>query len=86
VKDVEAALKDLGLKVRREKVDNTGGETENAVVGVDPSGTLAEGDTVTVSYWGKPAPTETPTPTPTPTETPTTTTPTTPTTPTDSPS
>jgi serine/threonine-protein kinase len=73
VKDVESALRDLGLKVRKEKVDNPGAETENAVLGVDPSGTLEEGDTVTVSYWGKPQVTETPSETPTtPTTTPTT--------------
>ncbi|KRF37561.1 serine/threonine protein kinase [Nocardioides sp. Soil805] len=92
VKEVEAALRELGLKVRKEKVDNPGDETQDAVLGVDPSGTLEEGDTVTVSYWDKPAPTETPTtPTETPTETPTQTptetptTATTPATPTDSP-
>ncbi|KRF00752.1 hypothetical protein ASG88_09935 [Nocardioides sp. Soil777] len=78
VKDVEPELRDLGLKVRKERVDNPGTETENAVLAVDPSGTLAPGDTVTVSYWGKPAPQETPTeeptsPTtePTPTDSPT---------------
>jgi eukaryotic-like serine/threonine-protein kinase len=64
IKDVESELRDLGLQVRKERVDNPGGETEDAVSGVDPSGTLQEGDTVTVSYWGK-APKETPTETPT---------------------
>lgn len=89
--EVQSALKDLGLKVSREKLDNPGDQVEGAVAGVNPSGTLVEGDSVTVSYWGKaPKVTETPTETPTgtPTETPTQTpteTPTEPTTETTSP-
>ena len=72
VKDAEAALKSLGLKVRREKLDNPGDEAENAVAGVNPSGTLVKGDEVTLSYWGKAPkkPAEAPTPTPTITATP----------------
>ena len=39
----------------RQEVDNPGDETEGLVEGVNPSGTLAVGDGVTVTYWG-PAP------------------------------
>jgi serine/threonine-protein kinase len=59
VDDVEAELQDLGLNVRRDEQDNPGDEEEDSVEGVDPSGTLQEGDTVTVTYWGPP-PTEPP--------------------------
>ena len=72
VSEVEQTLRDLGLEVARDRLDNPGDEAENAVAGVDPSGTLAEGDRVTVSYWGPPP--ETPTdepPSETPTQTPT---------------
>ena len=62
VDEVEAELQDLGLKVRRDEQDNPGDEEEDSVESVDPSGTLQEGDTVTVSYWGPP-PTETLAPT-----------------------
>jgi serine/threonine protein kinase len=61
VNEVSAELKALGLKVAREKLDNPGDEEENTVEGVSPSGTLQEGDTVTVSYWGKAAPEPPPT-------------------------
>jgi serine/threonine-protein kinase len=57
VDDVEDELTDLGLQVRRDEQDNPGDEEEDTVESVDPSGTLEEGDTVTVSYWGPP-PTE----------------------------
>jgi len=57
VDEVEADLQDLGLNVRRDEQTNPGDEEEDSVEGVDPSGTLQEGDTVTVSYWGPP-PTE----------------------------
>jgi beta-lactam-binding protein with PASTA domain len=85
VGQVVAELEGLGLNVSRDELDNPGTEDENTVAGVNPSGTLEEGDSVTVSYWG-PAPEEptepteptTPTET-TPTET-TTTTPSSPTT------
>ena len=56
VDDVEAELQDLGLNVRRDEQDNPGDEEEDSVEGVDPSGTLEEGDTVTVAYWGPPPP------------------------------
>ncbi|HET7196259.1 MAG TPA: protein kinase [Nocardioides sp.] len=51
---VEAELQDLGLNVQRDEQTNPGDEEEDSVNGVDPSGTLQEGDTVTVSYWGPP--------------------------------
>ena len=54
VDEVEDDLQDLGLSVRRDEQDNPGDEEEDSVEGVDPSGTLEEGDTVTVSYWGAP--------------------------------
>ncbi|HEX5862105.1 MAG TPA: serine/threonine protein kinase [Nocardioides sp.] len=57
VDEVEAELSDLGLQVRRDEQENPGDEEEDAVESVDPSGTLQEGETVTVSYWGPP-PTE----------------------------
>jgi serine/threonine-protein kinase len=66
VDDVEGELKDLGLKVRKDEQDNPGDEEEDSVEGVDPSGTLQEGDTVTVSYWGPPPPEEQPLPPTTP--------------------
>ena len=65
VKDVESELKALGLKVAKEKLDNSGDHQEDTVESVNPDGTLQEGDTVTVGYWGKP-PKEPPTPTVTP--------------------
>jgi len=70
---VQAALKSLGLKVSREKLDNPGDRVENTVAGVNPSGTLVAGDQVTVSYWGKAPKEPTETPTETPTQTPTVT-------------
>jgi serine/threonine-protein kinase len=54
VDEVEAELQDLGLNVRRDEQDNPGDEQEDSVTGVDPSGTLQKGETVTVSYWGPP--------------------------------
>ena len=71
VNEVVSELQGLGLNVRRDELDNPGTEDENTVDGVNPSGTLEEGDTVTVSYWG-PAPVEPPPPTE-PTEPPPTT-------------
>jgi serine/threonine-protein kinase len=58
VDEVEGELTDLGLRVRRDEQDNPGDEEEDSVTGVDPSGTLQEGDTVTVTYWGAPPPPE----------------------------
>ena len=62
VDEVEDELKDLGLKVRKDEQDNPGDEEEDSVEGVDPSGTLEEGDTVTVTYWGPPPTEEQPQP------------------------
>ena len=62
VDEVEDELKDLGLKVKKDEQENPGDEQEDSVEGVDPSGTLEEGDTVTVTYWGKPPTDEQPVP------------------------
>ena len=81
VDEVASQLGDLGLDVSRQEVDNPGDETEGLVEGVNPSGTLAVGDGVTVTYWGPRPETEEPSPEPTtevPTPSPTATTPTTP--------
>lgn len=74
-RDVESELSDLGLDVRLEEATNSGGNEYGVVSSVTPSGTVDEGETITVTYWGAP---------PEPTEDPTTesTTPTTPTQPT----
>ena len=53
VKDVEKELKDLGLVVTTQEVENTEDEEPDTVTAVDPSGELEKGDAVTVSYWGK---------------------------------
>jgi len=56
VKDVEKELRDLGLKPTTVGVENTEGAEENTVSALDPTGTLEEGDSITVSYWKKPPP------------------------------
>lgn len=53
-KDVEKQLKALGLEVDTQEIDNPGGHDKDEVAGVAPTGTLAEGDTVVVTYYGKP--------------------------------
>ncbi|HXH80956.1 protein kinase domain-containing protein [Nocardioides sp.] len=53
LKDAEARLRELGLEVDKEKLDNPGDQVEDTVAGVDPTGQLVEGDTVTLTYWGK---------------------------------
>jgi serine/threonine-protein kinase len=53
-KDVEKELRDLGLEPQRSELENPGDQEEGVVVDVSPSGTLEEGDTVTISYYGKP--------------------------------
>ncbi len=60
VKEAEKELKDLGLAVSKQEVDNDGTHDENTVESVDPHGELNEGDEVTLSYWGKPTVTEPP--------------------------
>jgi eukaryotic-like serine/threonine-protein kinase len=52
-KDVEKELRDLGLEPTPVEVENPGDQPEGVVTSVEPSGTLQEGDTVTVSYWAK---------------------------------
>ena len=74
IDEVASDLEGMGLSVTRNRLDNPGDETAGLVDDLNPTGELAPGSTVTVSYWGeKPEPTEEPTPepTPTPTETPT---------------
>ena len=52
VKEVEAELKDLGLKPQKEEVDNDGTHEEDTVASVSPTSGLQEGDTVVVEYYG----------------------------------
>ena len=52
VGDVERELAGLGLVPELVEVDNPGDAEEGIVVDVAPGGTLAEGDTVTISYYG----------------------------------
>jgi tRNA A-37 threonylcarbamoyl transferase component Bud32 len=61
IDDVENDLEGLGLEVRRDQADNPGDETENEVFQVNPSGSVEEGETITVSYWGPPPPDPEPT-------------------------
>jgi eukaryotic-like serine/threonine-protein kinase len=73
IKEVESELRDLGLRVAKERLDNPGDESENAVESVNPDGDLLKGDEVTVSYWGKaPGPGPTSPATSAPTTSPTT--------------
>jgi serine/threonine-protein kinase len=60
VTDAEKELKDLGLKVDRNELDNPGTAQENAVESVDPDGKLSKGATVTISYYGAPPVPESP--------------------------
>jgi serine/threonine-protein kinase len=53
-KDVEKELRDLGVEPRSEQVDNDGSHEEGTVASVQPSGTVEEGSTVTVTYYGPP--------------------------------
>ncbi|HEY0643990.1 MAG TPA: serine/threonine protein kinase [Nocardioides sp.] len=55
-KDAEKQLRELGLVPELVELENTGGAEKDTVADVQPSGTLEEGDTVTVSYFGKPPP------------------------------
>ena len=80
VDDAAADLQGLGLSVQRSEVGNPGGENEGEVTSVNPTGTLQQGDSVTLEYYGaepEPTPEPTPTPTPTPTSPPTPSSPTT---------
>ena len=54
-KDVERELAGLGLVPELVELENPGDQERDVVADVSPSGTLEEGDTVTISYYGKPA-------------------------------
>jgi serine/threonine-protein kinase len=60
VDDVVADLRDLGLKVDTEPVDNPGDEDADTVASVSPTRGLVEGDTVTVEYYREAEPTSEP--------------------------
>jgi serine/threonine-protein kinase len=51
VDEVAQELRDLGLEVSTERVDNPGDEEADTVADVQPDGDLEEGDQVTVTYW-----------------------------------
>ena len=53
LKGAKDRLRDLGLEPTPVEVENPGDQPEGVVTAVEPSGTLQEGDTVTVSYWAK---------------------------------
>ena len=55
-KDVEKELRDLGLEPVAVELENPGDQPDGVVDSVEPSGTLQEGDQVTVSFWGKTPP------------------------------
>jgi serine/threonine-protein kinase len=65
-REVQERLSDLGLSPVLNELSNDGNQEPGIVDGVNPTGTLTEGDQITISYWG-PRP-ETPTPTTTPSE------------------
>ncbi len=52
--EVEAELRELGLNVQRDDVDNDGTRETDTVAGVSPTSGLSEGDTVTVSVYRSP--------------------------------
>ncbi len=68
-REVRERLGDLGLRPVLNELDNDGTHEAGTVDGLNPTGSLSEGDSITISYWGE-AP-ATPTPEPTPTESPT---------------
>jgi serine/threonine protein kinase len=61
VDEVAAELRDKGLKVDTQPVDNPGDEDADTVAAVHPDGRLVEGDTVTVDYYREAEPTSEPT-------------------------
>jgi serine/threonine protein kinase len=77
VDEVSADLRDLGLRVDAQPVDNPGGKDADTVRSVSPTKGLSEGDTVTVEYYREAEPTPEPpssstsAPSPSPTPTPT---------------
>jgi len=56
VKEVEAELKALGLKVQKQRLENDGTHEDDTVESVSPTSGLQEGDTVIVEHWGKTPP------------------------------
>ena len=60
VEEVAADLRDLGLKVDTQPVDNPDGEEADTVSSVSPTSGLVEGDTVTVEYYREAEPTSEP--------------------------
>ena len=69
VRDVEADLRGQGLSVTLDEIENDGTQEEGVVASVNPTGTLQEGDTVTVGYYGQaPEPSPTPSEEPVPTD------------------
>ncbi len=78
---VASELRDKGLEVDTQPIDNPGDEEADTVASVSPTSGLVEGDTVTVEYYREAEPTSEP-PTTEPTSEPPTSAPTTPTTPT----
>jgi serine/threonine-protein kinase len=54
VDDVVAELEGLGLKTKTKEQENLGTEEAGAVDSLDPTGTVEEGTTITVTYWGDP--------------------------------
>ena len=61
-------LEDLGLRPVLNELDNDGSREAGTVDGLNPTGSLSEGDSITISYWGEAPETTEPTPEPTPTE------------------
>ena len=53
VDQAEAELEALGLKVDTEEVDNPGDQEPETVAGLAPEGELAEGDSVTLTFWSE---------------------------------
>jgi serine/threonine-protein kinase len=58
--DARKDLEKLGLRVEDRQVDNPGDKEKDTVAGVNPSGQVEKGSTVTLSVYGDPLPTETP--------------------------
>ena len=54
--EVNKELEQMGLVPELVELDNPGDQEKDVVVDVSPSGTLEEGDTVTITYYGKPPP------------------------------
>ncbi len=70
IDDVDAALRDLGLRVTRSEQANDDPGRNGQVISINPEGDVEPNDVITVTFYGN-APEATPTPTPTATPTPT---------------